>query len=64
VVRLNVDGTTKYERTSWVGGYTMAYLAPRRQMLRRVVRTGPELFAPVGPVRALARPCRPLWPLR
>lgn len=42
-----------------VGGYTMAYLASRRQMLRRVVRTEPALFAPVGPVRALARPLPP-----
>lgn len=42
-----------------VGGYTLAYLVPRREMLRRVVRTEPELFAPVGPVRMLARPLRP-----
>ncbi|MGH3992030.1 MAG: hypothetical protein ACRDSN_06140, partial [Pseudonocardiaceae bacterium] len=42
-----------------VGGNTMAYLMPRRQMLRRLVRTEPELFAPVGPVRMLARPLPP-----
>lgn len=39
-----------------VGGYTFYYLARRRKMLRQVVRTDPELFAPVGPVRALSRP--------
>jgi len=39
-----------------VGGYTFYYLARRRKMLRQVVRTDPELFTPVGPVRALSRP--------
>lgn len=39
-----------------VGGYTFYYLARRRKMLREVVRTDPELFTPVGPVRALSRP--------
>ena len=39
-----------------VGGYTLHYLARRRKMLRKVARTDPELFAPVGPVRVLRRP--------
>jgi hypothetical protein len=42
-----------------VGAYTLVYLAPRRRMLREVVRTDPELFAPVGPVRVLSRPVPP-----
>ena len=39
-----------------VGGYTLVYLARRRKMLRKVARTDPTLFAPVGPVRVLRRP--------
>jgi hypothetical protein len=39
-----------------VGGYTLYYLFKRRDMFRRVVRTDPELFAPVGPVRVLPKP--------
>jgi hypothetical protein len=42
-----------------IGGYTLHYLLRRRRMFRDVVRTGPELFAPVGPVRVLARPVPP-----
>ncbi|MDQ3154779.1 MAG: hypothetical protein M3R63_24635 [Actinomycetota bacterium] len=42
-----------------VGGYTLVYLARRRRMFRRVVRTERALFAPVGPVRALHRPLPP-----
>jgi hypothetical protein len=42
-----------------VGGYTLLYLLRRRELLRRVARTEPELFAPVGPVRILARPVPP-----
>jgi hypothetical protein len=39
-----------------VGGYTLYYLARRRPMLRRLVRTDESLFAPVGPVRVLREP--------
>ena len=39
-----------------VGGYTLVYLVKRRAKFRRVNRTDPKLFAPVGPVRALNRP--------
>lgn len=42
-----------------VGTYTLHYLARRRGMLRKVARTEHELFAPVGPVRVLARPVPP-----
>jgi hypothetical protein len=42
-----------------VGGYTLVHLLTRRRMFRDIVRTGPELFAPVGPVRVLARPVPP-----
>jgi hypothetical protein len=42
-----------------VGGYTLYYLAKRRNMFKRVVRTDPELFAPVGPVRVLPKPVPP-----
>jgi hypothetical protein len=42
-----------------LGGYTLYYLARRRRMFRQVARTAPELFAPVGPVRALDRPVPP-----
>jgi hypothetical protein len=42
-----------------VGGYTLTRLAPRRSMLRQVVRTDPALFAPVGPARILRRPVSP-----
>ena len=42
-----------------VGGYTLVYLARRRKMLRKVVRTDPAMFEPVGPVRALRRPVPP-----
>jgi hypothetical protein len=42
-----------------IGGYTLVYLARRRSMFRELVRTDPELFAPVGPVRVLRRPVPP-----
>lgn len=42
-----------------IGGYTLYYLARRRRMFRRLARTGPELFAPVGPVRVLRKPVPP-----
>jgi hypothetical protein len=42
-----------------VGGYTFVYLLKRRSMERKVVRTDPRLFDPVGPVRALSRPLPP-----
>jgi hypothetical protein len=42
-----------------VGGFTLAYLGLRRETLRKVVRTDPKLFAPVGPVKILRRPMRP-----
>ena len=39
-----------------VGGYTLYYLLKRRKMFKKVVRTDPELFSPVGPVRVLPKP--------
>lgn len=42
-----------------LGAYTAQYLGRRVKMLRAVHRTDPELFAPVGPVRALSRPVAP-----
>lgn len=42
------------------GVYTAHYLARRVGMLRRIHRTDPQLFAPVGPVRVLRRPLPPL----
>lgn len=42
-----------------VGGYTGYYLAKRIGMLRRVHRTDPALFRPVGPARILQRPLPP-----
>jgi len=42
-----------------VGGYTLYYLFKRRDMFKRMVRTDPELFAPVGPVRVLPKPVPP-----
>lgn len=38
------------------GAYTAWYLGVRADMFRKVHRTDPELFAPVGPVRVLKRP--------
>ncbi len=42
-----------------IGAYSLYYLARRRRLLREVVRTDPELFAPVGPARVLSRPLPP-----
>lgn len=42
------------------GAYTAYYLGRRVRMFRRVHRTNPALFAPVGPVRALRRPLPPV----
>lgn len=42
-----------------IGGYTLHYLGKRREMLRKVSRTDPALFAPMGPVRALRQPTPP-----
>ncbi|RCK69586.1 hypothetical protein DT076_08950 [Desertihabitans brevis] len=42
------------------GVYTGVYLARRVRMFRRVHRTDPSLFAPVGPVRVLRRPLPPV----
>lgn len=42
-----------------IGGYTLQYLLCRRRLFRNMVRTRPELFAPVGPARILARPLPP-----
>jgi hypothetical protein len=42
-----------------VGVYTLAHLLPQRSALREVARTDPELFEPVGPVRAVRRPLPP-----
>ncbi|HEY2202861.1 MAG TPA: hypothetical protein VGH99_00080 [Pseudonocardia sp.] len=39
-----------------IGGYTMFYLLRRRDLFRKLARTDPELFAPVGPCRVLAKP--------
>jgi len=39
-----------------VGGFSLAYLAKRRKMLRRVAGTDPRLFSPVGVVKVLERP--------
>ncbi|MGO1510392.1 MAG: hypothetical protein ACTHW4_07440, partial [Actinomycetales bacterium] len=38
------------------GAYTAYYLGRRVKMFRRIHRTDPELFQPVGPVKALRRP--------
>lgn len=42
-----------------LGAYTAHYLGRRVGMLRKVHRTDPVLFAPVGPVRALSKPLPP-----
>lgn len=42
-----------------LGVYTAAYLGKRVSMLRKIHRTDPALFAPVGPVRALSKPVPP-----
>lgn len=42
------------------GLYTMWYLGGRLRMLRRVHRTDPALFAPVGPCRVLRTPLPPV----
>jgi hypothetical protein len=42
-----------------VGGYTLMHLLSRRRLFRDLVRNRAELFAPVGPVRVLARPVPP-----
>jgi hypothetical protein len=42
-----------------IGGHTLRHLMSRRRQFRNIVRTKPELFAPVGPVRMLARPLPP-----
>jgi hypothetical protein len=42
-----------------VGAYTLQHLLSRRRLFRDLVRNRPELFAPVGPVRVLARPVPP-----
>lgn len=42
------------------GAYTGWYLGRRWRMLRRVHRTDPALFDPVGPVKVLRRPLPPL----
>lgn len=39
-----------------IGGYTLHYLRKRRSAFKRLNRTDPTLFAPVGPVRALCKP--------
>jgi hypothetical protein len=39
-----------------VGGYTLVYLARQRKKFRRLARTDPSQFEPVGPVRVLDRP--------
>ncbi|GAA5160535.1 hypothetical protein GCM10023321_43400 [Pseudonocardia eucalypti] len=39
-----------------VGGYTLVYLLKQRKKFRRLGRTDPSLFAPVGPVCALRKP--------
>lgn len=41
------------------GAWNLWYLGRRRGMLRRVHRTAPELFAPVGPCRVLRAPLPP-----
>ena len=38
------------------GAYTAYYLGRRVKMFRRIHRTDPELFQPVGPVKVLRRP--------
>ncbi|WP_433284174.1 hypothetical protein ACQPZQ_23895 [Pseudonocardia sp. CA-142604] len=43
-----------------IGGHTLRHLLSRRRQFRNIVRTKPELFAPVGPVRVLARPLPPV----
>ncbi|GAA5144902.1 hypothetical protein GCM10023321_01980 [Pseudonocardia eucalypti] len=42
-----------------IGGYTLYYLNKRRNMFRRVNRTDPALFKPVGPCRVLTKPIPP-----
>jgi hypothetical protein len=42
-----------------IGGYTLQHILSRRGLLRGLARSKPELFAPVGPVRMLARPLPP-----
>ncbi|SDD69027.1 hypothetical protein [Auraticoccus monumenti] len=42
------------------GLYTSWYLSRRVRMFRRIHRTDPALFAPVGPVRVLRRPLPPV----
>jgi hypothetical protein len=42
-----------------VGLWTLRYVGKRRRMLRRIVRSDPALFRPVGPVRPLTRPISP-----
>jgi hypothetical protein len=42
-----------------IGGHTLRHLLCRRRQFRNIVRTKPELFAPVGPVRVLTRPLPP-----
>jgi hypothetical protein len=42
-----------------IGAYTLQHLLRRRRLFRDMVRNRPELFAPVGPVRVLARPVPP-----
>lgn len=42
-----------------VGGYTVVYLATQRATMRKVARTDPAAFAPVGPVRGLQSPVPP-----
>lgn len=42
------------------GAYTAYYVGRRVSMFRKIHRTAPRLFAPVGPVRVLRRPIPPL----
>jgi hypothetical protein len=42
-----------------VGGWALVHFGRRRKMLRRVARTDPALFAPVGVVKLLDRPLDP-----
>jgi hypothetical protein len=47
-----------------IGGYTLGYLWKQRSKFRRIARSDPELFEPVGAARVLDEPLRPEIPDR